>query len=79
MSLERPEFVSDLVIYLLNELGVEYAPLNPGATIRGLHESVVNYGNCEVNSLCPMSRHSTFFLRTRSTISGLMLHLSMSN
>ncbi|MCH2505243.1 MAG: thiamine pyrophosphate-binding protein, partial [Dehalococcoidia bacterium] len=45
MSLERPEFVSDLVIYLLNELGVEYAPLNPGATIRGLHESVVNYGN----------------------------------
>ena len=45
MCLERPEFVSDLVIYLLNELGVEYAPLNPGATIRGLHESVVNYGN----------------------------------
>jgi thiamine pyrophosphate-dependent acetolactate synthase large subunit-like protein len=45
MSLERPEYVSDLVIYLLNELGVEYAPLNPGATIRGLHESVVNYGN----------------------------------
>ena len=45
MSLEIPEFVSDLVIYLLNELGVEYAPLNPGATIRGLHESVVNYGN----------------------------------
>ena len=32
MSLERPEYVSDLIVYLLNELGVEYAPLNPGAT-----------------------------------------------
>jgi thiamine pyrophosphate-dependent acetolactate synthase large subunit-like protein len=55
MSLERPEFVSDLVIYLLNELGVEYAPLNPGATIRGLHESVVNYGgnsNPELITCC---------------------------
>ena len=55
MSLERPEYVSDLVIYLLNELGVEYAPLNPGATIRGLHESVVNYGkntNPELITCC---------------------------
>ena len=51
MSLERPEYVSDLVVYLLNELGVEYAPLNPGATIRGLHESVVNYGGNKMPEL----------------------------
>jgi acetolactate synthase-1/2/3 large subunit len=44
MSLERPQFVSDLVVYLLNALGVDYAILNPGATTRGLHESLVNYG-----------------------------------
>ena len=44
MNLGRPEYVSDLIVYLLNGLGVEYIPLNPGATIRGIHESVVSYG-----------------------------------
>ena len=44
MSLGRPEYVSDLIVYMLNGLGVEYIPLNPGATIRGIHESVVSYG-----------------------------------
>ncbi len=44
MTLERPEYVSDLIVYLLNGLGIEYVPLNPGATTRGIHESIVNYG-----------------------------------
>ncbi len=44
MSLEKPQYVSDLVVHLLHELGVEYATLNPGATTRGLHESLVTYG-----------------------------------
>ena len=44
MSLAKPQYVSDLVVYLLHELGIEYAILNPGATTRGLHESLVTYG-----------------------------------
>jgi acetolactate synthase I/II/III large subunit len=44
MSLDNPEYVSDLVVYLLNRLGVEYVTLNPGATTRGMHESLVTYG-----------------------------------
>jgi thiamine pyrophosphate-dependent acetolactate synthase large subunit-like protein len=44
MSLPKPEYVSDLVVYLLNRLGVEFVTLNPGATTRGLHESLVTYG-----------------------------------
>ena len=44
MSLDKPEYVSDLVVYLLNRLGVEYVTLNPGATTRGMHESLVTYG-----------------------------------
>jgi acetolactate synthase I/II/III large subunit len=44
MSPGKPEYVSDLVVYLLNRLGVEYVTLNPGATTRGLHESLVTYG-----------------------------------
>jgi len=45
MNLERPEYVSDLVVYLLNRLGVAYVTLNPGATTRGMHESLVTYGS----------------------------------
>jgi acetolactate synthase I/II/III large subunit len=35
---------SDLVVDLLRAVGVEYVALNPGATFRGLHDSLVNYG-----------------------------------
>ena len=45
MTLGKPEYVSDLIVWLLNGLGIEYAPLNPGATTRGIHESMVNYGS----------------------------------
>ena len=39
-----PGFGSDLVVDLLRAVGVEYVALNPGATYRGLHDSLVNYG-----------------------------------
>ncbi|HET9001660.1 MAG TPA: thiamine pyrophosphate-dependent enzyme [bacterium] len=39
-----PEYGSDLIVDLLTALDVEYAALNPGATFRGLHDSLVNYG-----------------------------------
>src|SRR5215470_10183460 len=39
-----PEYGSDLVIDLLRAVGVEYVAFNPGATFRGLHDSLVNYG-----------------------------------
>ena len=51
MTLGRPEYVSDLIVYLLNGLGVEYVPLNPGATTRGIHESIVNYGGNQAPEL----------------------------
>jgi len=34
---------SDLVIDFLQAVGVEYLAINPGATYRGLHDSLVNY------------------------------------
>ena len=40
----KPEFGSDLVVRLLRAFGVEYAAMNPGATFRGIHDSLVNYG-----------------------------------
>jgi thiamine pyrophosphate-dependent acetolactate synthase large subunit-like protein len=44
MRLDKPLYVSDLIVYLLHELGIDYVTLNPGATTRGLHESLVTYG-----------------------------------
>lgn len=50
MSLSReqadrsPEYVSDLLIDILQKLGIEYVAMNPGATFRALHDSLVQYG-----------------------------------
>ncbi len=35
---------SDLIVDLLRALDVEYAAFNPGASFRGLHDSLINYG-----------------------------------
>jgi acetolactate synthase I/II/III large subunit len=39
-----PGYGSDLVVDLLRAVGVEHVAINPGATFRGLHDSLVNYG-----------------------------------
>ncbi|HEY8486191.1 MAG TPA: thiamine pyrophosphate-dependent enzyme [Limnochordales bacterium] len=43
-GLPEPRYGSDLIVALLRLLGIEYVALNPGATFRGLHDSLVNYG-----------------------------------
>jgi thiamine pyrophosphate-dependent acetolactate synthase large subunit-like protein len=35
---------SDFMVDVIKALGLEYAPMNPGSTFEGLHESIVNYG-----------------------------------
>jgi thiamine pyrophosphate-dependent acetolactate synthase large subunit-like protein len=46
-----PGYGSDLVVDLLRAAGVEYVALNPGATYRGLHDSLVNHGGNRVPEL----------------------------
>lgn len=41
---ESAAWGSDVVVDVLRALGVEYLPMNPGSSFRGLHDSVVNYG-----------------------------------
>lgn len=46
VAIQRPPIVgwgSDAVAALLGELGLEFIAVNPGASYRGLHDSVVNY------------------------------------
>ena len=40
----RSEYGSDVIVDLMKAYEIEYAALNPGATFRGLHDSIVNYG-----------------------------------
>ncbi|NOT24883.1 MAG: thiamine pyrophosphate-binding protein [Acidobacteria bacterium] len=37
-------WASDLIVDLLHAYGLPYAAINPGASYRGLHDSIVNYG-----------------------------------
>lgn len=39
----EPRWGSDVVANILRRLGVEYVAINPGASFRGLHDSLVNY------------------------------------
>ena len=43
-SYDKQRFGSDVIVDLLRGFEVPYASLNPGATYRGLHDSIVNYG-----------------------------------
>ena len=38
------KYGSDVIVDMLNLYGIKYLPLNPGASYRGLHDSIVNYG-----------------------------------
>jgi len=40
----RAEWGSDVIVDLLKAFEIEYVAINPGATFRGLHDSLVNYG-----------------------------------
>jgi acetolactate synthase I/II/III large subunit len=39
-----PQYGSDVAVDVLRALNMEYVALNPGASYRGLHDSLVNYG-----------------------------------
>ncbi|MDP2727004.1 MAG: thiamine pyrophosphate-binding protein, partial [Dehalococcoidia bacterium] len=43
-GLRKAEFGSDVVVDLMKAYDIEYAAFNPGATFRGIHDSIVNYG-----------------------------------
>jgi thiamine pyrophosphate-dependent acetolactate synthase large subunit-like protein len=41
---KQPQYGSDIVVDLMKAFDIEYAAFNPGATFRGIHDSIVNYG-----------------------------------
>ena len=41
---KQPEYGSDVVVDMMKAHDIEYTAFNPGATFRGIHDSIVNYG-----------------------------------
>ena len=45
---------SDVIVDLMRQFDFPYVPLNPGSSFRGLHDSMVNYGQNDPQMLlCP--------------------------
>ena len=42
-KISNAEWGSDVIVETIRELGIEYIALNPGASFRGVHDSLVNY------------------------------------
>lgn len=43
VRISKAEWGSDVIVEILRDLGIEYVALNPGATFRGVHDSIVNF------------------------------------
>ena len=65
MSEGSSRYGSDVLAELLARLGVQYAAFNPGASFRGLHDSLVNY---------PTSRPIPTILCTHEEIAVALAH-----
>ncbi|MFZ0606502.1 MAG: thiamine pyrophosphate-binding protein, partial [Xanthobacteraceae bacterium] len=47
VSYAKKAWQSDVIVDLIKHYGFPYIALNPGASYRGLHDSLVNYGGNE--------------------------------
>jgi acetolactate synthase-1/2/3 large subunit len=76
----KAEYGSDAVVDLLRSLGIDYVSINPGASTRGIHDSIVNHsGNNKPELvLCchegiAVSLAAGYFRATRKPM-GVLLH-----
>jgi thiamine pyrophosphate-dependent acetolactate synthase large subunit-like protein len=69
---QAPQFGSDVIAQTLRELGLPYIALNPGASFRGLHDSLVNYlGNRDPQMLlCLHEEHAVAIAHGYAKVTG---------
>jgi len=71
---------SDAIAAMLRELDISYLALNPGASYRGLHDSIVNYlGNKNPQMLLCLHEESAVsiaqgYAKTADKMMGCVLH-----
>jgi thiamine pyrophosphate-dependent acetolactate synthase large subunit-like protein len=70
-----PSFGSDVVAQTLRDLGVPYIAINPGASFRGLHDSLVNFlGNTRPQILlCLHEEHAVAIAHGYAKVTGAPL------
>ncbi len=68
----EPQFGSDVVAQTLRALGIPYIALNPGASYRGLHDSLVNFlGNTDPQMLlCLHEEHAVAIAQGYAKVTG---------
>jgi thiamine pyrophosphate-dependent acetolactate synthase large subunit-like protein len=69
---QAPQFGSDLIAQTLRELRLPYIALNPGASFRGLHDSLVNFlGNRDPQMLlCLHEEHAVAIAHGYAKVTG---------
>ncbi|MPZ96309.1 MAG: thiamine pyrophosphate-binding protein [Propionibacteriales bacterium] len=51
---DKPMYGSDVMVDAMRAMGFRYVSLNPGSSFRGLHDSLVNYGDNAIEMIeCP--------------------------
>lgn len=67
-----PQFGSDVIAQTIRDLGIDYIALNPGASFRGLHDSLVNYlGNSDPQMLlCLHEEHAVAIAHGYAKVTG---------
>lgn len=78
---ERPEirWGSDALVELLSRLELPYIALNPGASYRGLHDSLVNYGGNQAPTmlLCLHEEHAVAVAHGYAKVTGRPLAVAL--
>lgn len=73
------EWVSDLVVERLGQLGYEYIAINPGASYRGVHDSLVNHpaGQRIELLLCLHEEHAVSIAHGYANVTGKPLAVGL--
>ena len=68
----EPIWGSDVVLSMLRELEIEFAAVMPGASFRGIHDSIVNFGGDREPALvlCPMDMATVSVARGYARVTG---------
>lgn len=76
-----PQYGSDLMVELLRTLNIPYVALNPGASFRGLHDSLVQYGNVHVPQIieCTHEEISVAVAHGYAKASGQLMAAAIHN
>lgn len=75
----RPEWGSDAMAEVLSQLGIRYVSLTPGASYRGIHDSIVNYlGNDNPQMvLCLHEEHAVALAHGYAKVTGEPLAVAL--